>query len=358
MAVANSETIVVVEEDRSDRRYLNDLLTHRGYECESFEDSLTALRWLSAAQYQADIVLSVEGLPGMNGLDLLRSVKAMHPALPVILLSSFCDLGSATDAMMGGASDYLLKPANAGDITQLISRHLNPRQSDQLRSAREALRQILKGKFLSGGSSASQLIPVFDLLGLKRFETFQHSRRVAAFSLLIAKRMQKDSNYLTALELGSLLHDVGKSGIPYNILMKPGKLDAEERRIIQMHPQLGGNLLAGIPGMELETEIVLYHHERFDGAGYPCGLSGYQIPFGARLFAVADTFDSITADRCYRKGQDIAVARAEICRMSGTQFDPAIVACLETISDGELEEIRMLYPEQEDSDNSVVAAQG
>lgn len=353
MPPAHADTIVVVDDDRFIRTYLTEVLTPQGYQCQTFEDSLSALRWLSAAQSQPDspppgMLLSDIALPDMDGMELLRTVKAMHPNLPVILLSAFCDLSSATDALRSGASDYLLKPANPSHIVQLVARHLNNKGADRLQSARETLRLVLKRKLLSGGKSASTLMPIFDLLGLKRFETFQHSRRVAAFAVLLGKYMRMDDMALEALEIGSLLHDVGKSGIPFNILMKPGKLDAEERRIMELHPQLGANLLSGIPGIDRESEIVLSHHERYDGTGYPMGLANQAIPLGARLFSVADTLDAITSDRCYRKGQDLSVARAEIDSMSGSQFDPRIVQRFQSIPDKELEELRSRYPEEQE----------
>jgi response regulator RpfG family c-di-GMP phosphodiesterase len=352
MPATHAETILVVDDDQAIRSYLTEVLRPSGYQCQTFEDSLSALRWLSAAQSDADMgtpgmLLSDIALPGMNGMDLLRTVKVTHPEMPFIVLSASCDLSSASDAMSAGATDYLLKPANPDDIMQMVSRHLDPKSTESLASAREALRLILSRKLLSGGSSASQLMPIFDLLGLKRFETFQHSRRVAAFAVLLGKRMQMNQKELEALELGSLLHDVGKAGIPFNILMKPGPLDREERRIMELHPQLGASLLSGIPGVELEKQIVLSHHERFDGNGYPGRLAGVSIPLGARLFSIADTLDSITADRCYRKGSDISVARAEILRMSGSQFDPRLVQLFQSISDYELQDVRARYPDEQ-----------
>jgi response regulator RpfG family c-di-GMP phosphodiesterase len=352
MTATHAETIVVVDDDQAIRTYLTEVLKPSGYQCQTFEDSLSTLRWLSAAQSDTGMgtpgmLLSDIKLPGMDGMELLRTVKVMHPAMPFILLSASCDLSSATDAMRAGATDYLLKPANPDDIREMVSRHLDPHSSEQLHSASEALRLILSSKLLSGGSSATQLMPIFELLGLKRFETFQHSRRVAAFAALLGERMHMDKKALGALELGSLLHDVGKSGIPFNILMKPGPLDREERRIMELHPQLGANLLSGIPGVELEKQIVLSHHERFDGAGYPQRIAGHSIPLGARLFSVADTLDSITADRCYRKGSDISVARAEILRMSGSQFDPHIVQVFQSICDHDLEEVRARFPDDQ-----------
>jgi response regulator RpfG family c-di-GMP phosphodiesterase len=350
MPATHSETIVVVDDDEAIRTYLSEILKPSGYKCQTFEDSLSALRWLSAAQSEAGMgtpgmLLSDIALPGMNGMDLLRTVKVTHPHMPIILLSASCDLASATDALSAGATDYLLKPANPDDIRQMVSLHLDHKSNEPLDSAREALRLILSHKLLSGGGRATQLMPIFDLLGLKRFETFQHSRRVAAFALLLGERMHMDEKTLEALEIGSLLHDVGKSGIPFNILMKPGPLDSEERRIMELHPQLGASLLARIPGVELEKQIVLSHHERFDGTGYPEGLTGLSIPLGARLFSIADTLDSITANRCYRKGSDISVARAEILRMSGSQFEPRLVQLFQSIPDRELEEVRARNPD-------------
>jgi response regulator RpfG family c-di-GMP phosphodiesterase len=341
----SAETILVVDDDPSIRTYLTDVLTPHGYECQSFEDSLSALRWLSAAQTPPDLLLSDITMPGMSGLDLLRTVKAVAPNLPVILLSGLCDLSSATDALRAGATDYLVKPASPADILKMVSRNLDRSRETQFQAVRAALSRVLSSRLLSSGKNADQLLPVFDLLGIKRFETMQHSRRVASYSLLIGRHMTLTDFELEALEIGSLLHDVGKAGIPYNILMKPGKLDPDEWRIMEMHPTLGAELLSGIPDMKLETEIVYSHHERFDGKGYPEGLAGQQIPLGARVFAVADTLDAITSDRCYRKGQNITVARTEVQRMSGSQFDPRVVEHFQSVPNGAFDEIRILYPD-------------
>jgi response regulator RpfG family c-di-GMP phosphodiesterase len=344
MTAIHAETIVVVDDDIAIRTYLTDVLQHQGYVCESFEDSLSALQRLSE-HTQVDMLLSDIRMPGMNGMELLRTVKVVNPTLPVILLSGVCDFSSAAGAMRAGATDYLLKPAKADDILKLVTKHLDREPNQQVQLIRSALSRILQNKMLSGGSQAKHLIPIFDLLGFKRFETLQHSRRVSAFAVLIGGQMGMDAASLEALEIGALLHDVGKSGIPYNILMKPGLLDDEERRIMEMHPLLGAGLLADIPGMDLEAQIVNSHHERFDGTGYPDGLSGEDIPLGARIFSIADTLDAITADRCYRKGQGLAIARREIDLMSGSQFDPRVVAEFQSVSDEDLEHIRVQYPE-------------
>jgi HD-GYP domain-containing protein (c-di-GMP phosphodiesterase class II) len=229
-------------------------------------------------------------------------------------------------------------------MLNMVSRSLDRSRESQFQAVRATLGRILSSQVVSG-RNANLLMPVFDLLGIKRFETMQHSRRVAGFALILGRHMGLSDLELETLEIGALLHDVGKAGIPYNVLMKPGKLDAEEWRIMEMHPALGADLLAGIPDMLLETQIVYSHHERFDGKGYPQGLVGEQIPLGARLFAVADTLDAITSDRVYRKGQSIAVARAEIQRLKGTQFDPQVVDHFASIADSAFEEVQKLYPD-------------
>jgi HD-GYP domain-containing protein (c-di-GMP phosphodiesterase class II) len=127
--------------------------------------------------------------------------------------------------------------------------------------------------------------------------------------------------------------------------MKPGKLTDGEWCIMKLHPELGLNLLRAVPGFEAEAQIVFSHHERFDGAGYPQGLTGKAIPLNARIFSIADTLDAVTSDRCYRPGQGLLAARNEIHRGSGSQFDPAIVQMFDRVQDWEIEAVRRQYPD-------------
>lgn len=164
-----------------------------------------------------------------------------------------------------------------------------------------------------------------EALDIREHETGDHSKRVACHTLVLARRFTADADQLRQIYWGSLLHDVGKIGISDAILLKQGALSEDEWQEMRTHPEKGHRIVAKIPGMEQAAEIVLSHEERFDGSGYPRGLRGEQICLGARLFAVIDTLDAMTSDRAYRKALSFDQARAEILKMSGTQFDPVAV---------------------------------
>lgn len=164
-----------------------------------------------------------------------------------------------------------------------------------------------------------------DALDLRERETGLHSRRVACHTLVLARHVGFDGEPLRQIYWGALLHDLGKIGVPDRVLLKAGPLDDAEWVVMRAHVEHGYHIVSRLPGMREAAEIVLAHEERYDGRGYPRGLRGEAIPFGARLFAVIDTLDAITSDRSYRRGQPFDVAREEITRMKGRQFDPEAV---------------------------------
>lgn len=164
-----------------------------------------------------------------------------------------------------------------------------------------------------------------DALDLREHETGLHSRRVACHTQVLARRFTADAEELRQIYWGALLHDLGKIGVPDHILLKEGALDAAEWGLMRRHPDDGFRIVNRLPGMRLAAEIVLAHEERYDGSGYPRGLRGDAIPFGARLFAVIDTLDAMTSDRPYRRGLGFDAARTEILNQAGRQFDPVAV---------------------------------
>ncbi len=158
-----------------------------------------------------------------------------------------------------------------------------------------------------------------------------HSERVARLAQVIAQEMKLSSDALEQIRWGALLHDIGKIGIPDAILHKPGKLTAAEWRMMRQHPEIGYEMLRSIPFLNSALDVVRYHHERFDGGGYPAGLKGSGIPLLARISAVADSYDAITSHRPYRPGQLQADAISEIHKFAGTQFDPEVVAAFDRV---------------------------
>ena len=202
-----------------------------------------------------------------------------------------------------------------------------------LRSARLRLRRVLEqvgngDAFLQSqdGSNDLTVEALAAALELRDDETGQHTRRVTDLALALTRAIDPTLASERDLRYGFLLHDIGKIGIPDAILLKRGPLTKRETRMLQMHTTLGEHLLAFVPFVsDLAHDVVAYHHERWDGSGYPWGISGEAIPLAARIFAVADAFDAITSDRPYRRARAVSTAIDEIERGAGSQFDPTVV---------------------------------
>ena len=186
------------------------------------------------------------------------------------------------------------------------------------------------------------LLALAAALDVREHNTGVHSQRVADYTLRLAREVGvRDKDTLDVFWRGALLHDVGKIGIPDNVLLKPGPLSPEEWTVMRNHPEVGGRMLQKIEFLRGPYEIVLSHHERYDGMGYPRKLKGSQIPLGARLFAVVDVYDALTTDRAYHTARSHTDALAKLREMSDTHFDPAVVAAFTKIPFEELREIAM-----------------
>jgi HD-GYP domain-containing protein (c-di-GMP phosphodiesterase class II) len=170
--------------------------------------------------------------------------------------------------------------------------------------------------------------------------TGKHAERVAAYGMEIARATGSRLASDPQTEFGFLLHDVGKVAVPDAILFKPEPLGEEERRLMEQHPVIGWRILRGIDFLGVAKEVVRHHHERWDGLGYPDGLAGDEIPFAARVFAVADTLDALTTDRPYRAALELGTARGIVERGAATQFDPEVVDAFGRVSDETFEQIR------------------
>jgi len=177
-------------------------------------------------------------------------------------------------------------------------------------------------------------------LDLRDNETEGHARRVTRYSVRIAQEMGFADASMVPIERGALMHDIGKIGVPDSILLKPGKLTDEEWEVMRTHPNLGYRMIRNIGFLSDAAPVVLHHHERYDGGGYPDGLAGEDIPIGARIFAIADTFDAMTSDRPYRKALSYEVAREELEKCAGSQFDPGAVAAFCAVPPDEWDQIR------------------
>ena len=333
------------------RRYLSEVLSLEGYECKCFQESLAALSYMTHADKPPDLVLTDFRMPGIDGLEVLRRIHVVSPDLPVVLMSGIYELGMALQAVDAGAADYLFTPARPADVLSMVARHLRTASKPEVDAVQTALAAFLSQyEPLNPQQAASpeqveKTMKLFQALGSKRFETMQHCTRVAAYSTLFGAAAGLRQCELHALQLGALLHDVGKVAIPRNVLLKPAPLNEREWRVMRNHPRIGFELLSGLPGLKEAAEIVHCHHERYDGTGYPRGLRAQDIPLGARMFSIVDTVDAITCNRPYHRARDFESAAAELRKASGTQFDPKLVNLFLALPRQKLLDVRDRFPD-------------
>jgi putative nucleotidyltransferase with HDIG domain len=327
------ERILVVDDEEPVRAVAAALLATSGYTvntAESAEDALTRLQ----QDPDYDLVLSDIMMPGTDGLTFLDHLCTDHPRIPVVMFSAINDIYVVTSAFRRGAIDYLLKPFERAELESVVLRAIEHgrlrKQNSTYRHNLEAIVNTRTGRLRSTMLDLERsyditLEAMGDALDLRDQETEGHSRRVTAYTNTLAHAMGLNSEELRVIARGAFLHDIGKIATPDAILLKPGRLTAEEMAIMKEHCERGYEMVRKISFLRDAAEIVYAHQEQFDGNGYPRGLRGEEIPLGARIFAIADTLDAMTSDRPYRKGTSFAKARDEISRCAGTQFDPQIV---------------------------------
>jgi HD-GYP domain-containing protein (c-di-GMP phosphodiesterase class II) len=261
------------------------------------------------------------------------------------------DIQVGIRAMQQGADDYLVKPfqVDASIVSASLSRALHKKRLEQeVENYRRHLEEMVAERTQQLQEALSQIERSYDhtleVLGaaidLRDSPTAGHSRRVFLYSLEIAKAVGGLDHQLRNIAMGAWLHDIGKLAISDAILLKPGPLTDEERQIMQKHVQIGYDLVKGIPFLSDAAEIIFAHHERGDGSGYPRGLMGEEIPMGAKIFGVADTFDAMTSDRPYRRALPFAVSREVIERGAGKHYDQHVANTFLSIPEATWEAIR------------------
>jgi response regulator RpfG family c-di-GMP phosphodiesterase len=338
--------ILVADDEPEIRHVLSDLLSPL-YECEAVGSAEEALERLRSGTY--DLVISDIMMGGMSGLELIPRVKELSPDTVVIMISGVQTVESAINALRAGAFDYVMKPFDLHHVEAAVSRALEHhflrvekrRYETYLEEMVAQRTEELDGALQSlGDAYRTTLSALTAALEARDSETHGHSERVVNFSLRLGQELGLNAEQMRSLEFGSLLHDIGKIGVPDAILRKPAKLTEEEWVRMREHPVHGQKILRGIEFLEGAARVVGQHHEKWDGTGYPLGLRGAQIDLNARIFAVADAFDAITSDRVYRAGRGYEEALAELDTYSGRQFDPRVVEAFRRVPREEWDEIR------------------
>lgn len=327
-----SARVLVVDDETHVRAMMGSTLERQGYEVHLASSGREALETLELNTF--DLVLTDIVMQDVNGIALLERIHAQYPNLPVVMVTAIHDISVAIDSMRRGAYDYLLKPFEREHLLNTVRRAMDHRHAlEENHNYQQSLEQMVRARTEMLRHAMEDLEHSYDVtlealgdaLDLKDSETEGHSKRVTAYTIALARAMGIPPAEIKVIARGAFLHDVGKMAIPDEILRKPGKLTKEEQAIMREHCSRGYNMLRKIPFLVGAAEIVFCHQEHYDGSGYPRGIRGKEIPIGARIFAVGDTLDAITSDRPYRKARSFDVAREEILRCSGSQFDPAVV---------------------------------
>jgi response regulator RpfG family c-di-GMP phosphodiesterase len=301
-----------------------------------------------ARSYRPDAIVLDVSMPQVTGVELCRALKTdpETTGIPVVLLTG--DIVSEQEAAEAGADAYMRKPFSPLELLAVVERlagglHGVPfraagkrRPEEQLFLYARDLRHLLEiergQRVLLQKAYQETVSALATALETKDTGTRAHSQRVQRYAIELTRAVARELADDQSAQYGFLLHDVGKIGIPDEILRKPKPLTETEERLMQTHTVLGEQMLSGVAFLRgAGLAVVRHHHERWDGDGYPDGLRGEEIPLGARIFAVADSLDAITNDRPYRRARSWEFARSEIAVQAGGQFDPDVVAAFHDV---------------------------
>jgi putative nucleotidyltransferase with HDIG domain len=330
--------VLAVDDERAASKLITIMLRPPAFHCTAASSGAEALEALRTERF--DAVISDLQMPGIGGLELLAEVRRSYPHIAFLVTTGVDDVDVGVQAMRSGADDYLVKPLHENAVLASLESALHKRRLErQVEDYRQHLEEMVATRTVQLREALHQIERSYEdtlqalgaAIDLRDNETAGHSQRVSRYSLALARTLGWSEDQLGSLARGAYLHDIGKLGIPDGILLKPGPLTPAERTLMQRHAQIGFDLIADIAFLTDAAEIVLTHHERYDGSGYPHGTKGDEILLSARIFAVADSFDAITSDRPYRRASSFASGREIIRQCSGIQFDPNVVAAFLSI---------------------------
>jgi len=326
------DRILIVDDEARICEVMERRLTLEGYSCTVASNGKEAL-----SQFYKDtfsLIISDIRMPEMDGIELLKKVKAVNPKMMMIMVTAYAELELAVEAMRLGAYDFLTKPVDLEIVVLSVKKALEKKRLEEEIEAYHAnLERLVEERTLKlqqayrvlKRAHLDSVKVLVEAIDAKDPYTRGHSDRVRKMSLKIAAHMGFSEGRLEKLEYGALLHDIGKIGIKDEILQKQGALDPEEYQVIQTHPLIGVKIVEGVDFFKTIIPTIRHHHEHFDGNGYPDGLSGEAIPLDARIIAVPDAFDAMTSARPRQKTLVLEEVLRELESCRGTQFAPEIL---------------------------------
>lgn len=340
--VTSPYKIMAIDDDAGILDSLKVVLQRQGYGLDCYTNPLEAIEVLKEENY--DLLLLDFIMDPLHGDQVVEKIRKFDKNLYILLLTGHKDLAPPLETLKTlDIQGYCEKSDNFEQLLLLIQSGL--KSVDQMHIINNINKELnnkndeLEKAYLDTIAVLRQTVEAKDPY------TRGHSDRVSAYSVLIGEKMGLSEKDIHTLKIGGLFHDIGKIGVPDSILLKESRLTDDEYSQIKNHPSIGSHILGDVPMFQDIIPIVLHHHERFDGKGYPSQLKGYDIPLFARIAAVADTFDAMTSKRSYRDSLPLDTVVAEIKRVSGTQFDPDIAKVFLDIIENDYDKIERIKEE-------------
>lgn len=318
------ENILIVDDEKMIRRSLNRCLTMNGFNCKEASSADEAMDLLQTNP--ADLVILDIMMPGTSGSDLLPQLKRSFPDTAFIMATAVVDPDTIVKCMKDGAQDYITKPFDLNELVNNIKMVLEKRNLELDLKER---RQVLEGKVAEQSKELQKLFidaveSLISALEAKDKYTAGHSRRVTKIAVDVGHAIGLENEEQENLRWAALLHDIGKIGIDPSVQNKPGALTPNEYDYILTHCSIGPGIVQPLVNDSI-VDMIKHHHDSYDGSGLHQEVKGEDIPLGARILAVADSFDAMTSDRPYRAAMSVSKAIAEVKRCTGSQFDPKVV---------------------------------
>jgi len=324
--------ILIVDDEKMVYSVVAQRLAKEGYPCVMANNGREALGYFYKDNFS--LIISDIRMPEMDGLELLRNVKAVRPNIMFIIMTAHPEINMAVEAIRLGANDFILKPVDLELVAFSVKKALDQKKMEEEIESHHKNLEKLVGERTSKLQQALLVIKKGHLDSVKALAgaidakdpyTRGHSDRVRRMNMRIGTKMGFSEERLENLVFGALLHDIGKIGIRDEVLQKKGQLSPEEYQYVQQHPLIGVKIVEGIDFFKDKISIIRNHHEHFDGSGYPDGLIGEVIPLEARIIAVADSFDAMTSLRPHRRAMPVDEVIEEMERGKGKQFDPRVL---------------------------------
>lgn len=319
----DSQTVLVVDDEESVCLTLRELLKQE-YSVLVANSGATALELVrggpAGSGKDIDLVLTDICMSKMDGIELLKKIKEANPKLEVILITGHPNSETTISALKLGASDYIVKPFKTNEVLDSVHKAMSKRDDFvRVQKMIDDLKMAIQKNY---SATTDALILTIDA---KDHYTKEHCARVADYIVMLAKKIGLDEHQQDLLKKVAMLHDIGKIGVREDVLNKQGPLDKNEWEELKHHAFIGYQIIQPVEFLGAAREILLYHQEKYDGTGYPGGLRGNEIPLGARMLSIADSYDAMVTDRPYRKALAKQIAIKELEKFSGSQFDPELV---------------------------------